>query len=367
MNFTLTDEQAMIRESAARLVTERQRRAPGTSGFDRDLWQAIVEMGWIAAGIAEQDGGFGGPIEAVLVAEELGRGGIGGDFLGAGILGPQLLAATGPSPIRDQMLADVVAGATIVAAAFSEPDARGELAFVRTVAASSGERYRLSGLKTLVLAGDVADRLIVSARTSGADGDIAGIALFLVDPRSSGVTIIPTPLVDGSSAATIRLESADGELIGRSGYAALQAMAEIGIAWIAAESVGMMEAIGEMTAEYLGNRSQFGVPLSQFQVLQHKLADMVIDAEMTRATLLVALASFELRDPILRRRRFSGVKAAAGAALRRVAGAGVQAHGGMGMTIEYPVGHFLQRSVALDAVLGLPSHHRAVCAAALAA
>lgn len=367
MDFALTDDQQMIRESASRLVADRGKRSPGALGFDRELWNETSELGWIGAGIAPELGGFGGPIETALIAEEFGRGSIGGDFLGAAVLGPQLLVAAGATPQRVALLDDVMSGKIILAAAFSEAVARGDADQVTTRAVGGPVNYRLSGKKTLVLAGDVADHLIVSARTD--DGGGSGVSLFMVDPRSPGVTIVPTPLVDGSSAATVRFEDARAALLGVHGgaSAALNVMGERGIACIAAESLGMMEAVADITAEYFRNRSQFGVLLGQFQVLQHKLADMVIDAEMQRATLMVALAAFELAPGPLRQRRMSGAKAASGAALRRVTGSGVQAHGGMGMTIEYPVGHYMQRMVVLDSILGAPSYHLGVCARALAA
>ncbi|MEP7349404.1 MAG: acyl-CoA dehydrogenase [Sphingorhabdus sp.] len=368
MELNLTDDQLLIRESAARFVSDRGRPEAGAVGFDRALWGQMADMGWLSAGIGEEFGGFGGPVEIALIAEELGRGSSAGEYLGAAVLGPQLLIASGDAEARDRLLSGIVAGETLLAAAISEPDAAGNLASVSTRANSSGAAFRLDGTKTLVLAGDVADLFIVSARTSGDSGAEPGISLFLVHADATGVSVQPTPLVDGSSAATVVFENAEGQLLGidGEGFAALTAMAEQAIAAIAAETVGMMEAVAEITAEYFRSRKQFGMLLGQFQVLQHRLADMAIDAEMGRATLLVALATFDLTDPRIRALRFAGTKAAAGEALRRVTEAGVQAHGGMGMTQEYPVGRYLQRMVVLDAILGAPAVHLALCAKTLA-
>lgn len=368
MDLTLSDDQRLIRESAARFVSDMGRPEPGSNGFDRALWSQMAEMGWLAAGVADQLGGFGGPIETALIAEELGRAGLGGDFLGAAVLGPQLLIAAGCMVSRDALLPGILAGTSVIAAAFSEPNAGGDLASVSALAEPSKDGYRIDGLKTLVLAGDVADWLIVSARIGERGSGAAPISLFLVEAGASGMTVQSTPLLDGASAATVRLEGAAGQLLGTAGdgLAALTVMAEKGIAAIAAESVGMMEAVAEITAEYFRSRKQFGMLLGQFQVLQHKLADMAVDAEMARATLLVALAAFEESDPALRKSRFSGAKSASGEALRRVTQAGVQAHGGMGMTQEYPVGRYLQRMVVLDAVLGSPAYHLSRCARSMA-
>lgn len=367
MDLTLTEDQQMIRESANRFVTDIGRPEPGAKGFDRAMWRQMAEMGWIAAGVSEDLGGFGGAVETALIVEELGRGSRGGDFLGAAVLGPQLLIASGDVGQCAALLPDILAGTMLLAAAFSEPDAGGRLSAVSTRAVADGDVFRLTGVKTMVLAGDVADRYIVSARTGGGDRDETGISLFVLDAGAEGVSMHSTPLLDGSSAAALRLDGAAAMLLGEagSGHDALVAMAEQGIAVIAAESVGMMEGVAEITAEYFRTRKQFGMLLGQFQVLQHKLADMTIDAEMARATLLVALAAFENADSRARARRFSGAKAAAGEALRRVTEAGVQAHGGMGMTQEHPVGHYLQRMVVLDAILGSPAYHFAQCARSL--
>ncbi|MEP6785216.1 MAG: acyl-CoA dehydrogenase family protein [Sphingomonadales bacterium] len=367
MTFDLTDDQRLIGESAARFVADFGRNPPEASGFDWPLWKQIAEMGWLAASLPQSAGGIGGPIEAALIAEALGRGSIGGDLLGAAVLGPQLLVASGGLSDRPELLDQIISGEIVVAAAVSEPQSRGDLTRVETAAVADGDRYRLRGTKTLVLAGDAADMLIVSAAIE-ADSK-STIGLFLVAARQDGVDRLATPLVDGTSAATIAFDGAIAERLGEpdQALAALAAMAEHGMSWIVAETVGMVAAVGEITADYCRTRQQFGMALGQFQVLQHKLADMEIDRQGARAAQLVALAAFALPEGDLRRRRFSGAKASAGEALRRVAGAGVQTHGGMGMTIEYPVGRYLQRMVVLDAILGSPDHHLRVCADLLAA
>jgi alkylation response protein AidB-like acyl-CoA dehydrogenase len=366
MDLQLTEEQKLVRDSAARFVADMSKKGGVGAAFDRGLWADMAELGWIAAGIPEELGGLGGAIETSLIAEQIGRGSVGSWFLGTAVLGPQLLVAAGDTLERNELLPEVIAGTTKVAAAFSETSARGNLASVRTRAIRGDQGYLLSGSKTLVLGGDIADMLIVSARVNGEDTSPDGIELFLVDPAAEGVRLVPTPLVDGANAVTIKLDVAKARALGSTdAFAALTAMSEHGIACMAAESVGMIEAVGDITAEYLRNRRQFGVPLGEFQVMQHKLANMAIDAEMTRAALLVVLAAFQLNDPILRRQRFSGAKAFIGESLRRVTGSGVQAHGGMGMTQEYPIGRYLQKMISMDAILGNPSDHRLICSSLL--
>ena len=350
MDFQLSDDQQMILDSAARFAADAAGTGGVQGGFDRDRWRRMAGLGWIAAGIPPEFGGIGGAVENALIAQALGRNLLGGDFLAHAVLAPQLLVAAGDPVRRDALLPDLIEGKLVIAAAFSEPGSRGALDAIETSA--SGDR--LSGAKSLVLGGDVANLLIVSARVDG-DGEVQ---LFTVEPSARGVTVTPTLLVDGSSAANIAFAGALGEPLGRTADAlpALQAMAAHGIATMAAETSGMIEGVIDLTADFLQGRSQFGTPLSQFQVLQHKLADMAIDLEMAKAYLLVALAAVEAGDAQAER-RLSGVKVAIGEALRRVTGAAVQLHGGMGMSQEYPAGRYLQRMVVLDKILGSPGDH----------
>ena len=363
MDFNLSQEQALLRDNAARFAKEytmeTRRAVVAAGGFSQPRWRDFANLGWLAAGVPEALGGFGGPIETALIAEEFGRAVVADPFLGAAVLGTQLFIAGSDETSIAAILPEVLDGRSIIAAAFSEPDSRCDFSRIATVARPHGERFRLDGKKTLVLAGTIADRLIVSAKLHSGPGAAQSLGLYLIHPDAAGLTIVPTPLHDGSNAATLELRDVDAQPLGdpAMAVAALTAMAEYGIAAIAAESVGIMAAAIAITAEYVKTRQQFGVPLAALQVIQHRLADMVIDLEMSKATRNLALAAFEIEEPALRAQRFAGVKFAAGDALRRVMAGAMQSHGAMGLTDDYPIGHYLKRMMVLDAVLGSPDHH----------
>lgn len=365
MDFELNEDQRLIQETVARYVDDKLRDNNHhlVSGFQTSHWNHMAEMGWLAAGIPEQWGGLGGVIENTLIAEELGRGLMAGEFLGAAVLGPQLLIASGDDGACEKLISSIMDGTTVLAAALIEPGSRGDLEQVQTVASGNGHQFLISGEKVLVLCGDVAQKLIVSARIVASAGAEPELGLFIVEADAAGVQKTGTILVDGTTAANFRFKNAEANLLkGNRASIALRLMAEHGIACITAESIGMMSAATKITADYLASRKQFGVALSSFQVMQHKLADMVIEHEMALPVLHLVLAGFELEGEKIRRQRFSSAKYAIGESLRRVTGIAVQAHGGMGVTQEYPIGRYLQRMTVLDCVLGSPMENLIECA-----
>lgn len=368
MNFALTEEQTLLRDSVARFISkdygfEARQKLRARGGFDAAHWRGFAEMGWLAAGVPEALGGLGGPVENALLFEQLGRGLLLEPMLACGVLGSQLLIAGSTGEQCEAMLPALLEGELLLAAAFAEPGSRGELAWVATRATSNAAGHALRGRKSFVLGGDVAQRFVVSARTSGEPGDQEGISLFLVHRDCPGLQIDEVILVDGTHAAelTLDLTLPEEALLGTrgGGLAALERMAEQGIVALCAESVGLMEGAIVLTCEFLKTRKQFGVTLDSFQALQHKLADMAIDVQQSRAALHLALVALAITDANVRTMRFSAAKALVGEATRRVTGAAVQMHGGMGVCEEYPIGHYLQRMTVLDRVLGSPAHHLA--------
>lgn len=349
MDFSLTSEQQIIRDSVRRYINDEygftQRQALIAEGFSHERWVMYADMGWLAAGVPESLGGFGGPVELALIQKEFGRGLVADPFLGAAVLGPQLLIASKDAEAIGSLLPDLLSGERILAAAFSERVANGATTEIGTTLESG----RLSGEKTLVLGGTLADALIVSCRQGGQ------LSLCLVEVDQPGVTVVPTPLLDGSDAATIRFDQAEAHRLQTpDATVALHRMEKQGIAAIVAEACGVIAGAIEMTAQYVAVRKQFGAVIGSFQAIQHQLADMAVEQEMTEACLLMALSAFKADDPGERVRRLSGAKAAAGEAMRVVCGAAVQLHGGMGMTNECGVGEYLKRAIVLDAVLGNP-------------
>ena len=368
MNFDLTEEQQMLQDSAARYVQKsypfelRRARANDDGGFRRETWQAIADMGWLGVAVPEEYGGLGfSPVETGLVAEQLGRALVLEPYVACGVFPAALLVRAGEGGQRAALLEELISGEALFAVAHSERQARGTLDSVSTRAARSGDGWRIDGHKTLVVGAPVADRLLVVARTSGADGDPDGLTLFLVDPRGPGVGLVPTRLLDGTPAADIVFDGAsvDGSaVVGTVGGAlpALQAAVDEAIVAFNAELVGGMEDAIALCADYLKTRKQFGVAIGSFQALQHRMADMAIELSQARATLhrgWVALT----QGGAARSVTVSGCKAQLIRSARFVTTQGIQLHGGYGITDEYKVGHHYRRLLLLDAQFGNMEFH----------
>jgi len=323
---------------------ERRRAIAAGSGFDPAQWQAFAEMGWLAAAVPEAQGGLGGLTEAAVVAEAFG---------GALVLEPYLPFVQSAALLADREA--LIAGSELIVPAFAEGASRGSLSHVATRA----EDNRLTGRKSVVLGAPVADGFIVSARTRGADGDVDGITLFRVAADAPGLSLVPTRLLDGSPAGDLRLDHVAGEIVGElhQGHALLRTAREAAIIVAGAEMLGMIGRVLTLSIEHLVTRKQFGVPLASFQVLQHRIADMVIDEELARAAHEVALHALDEPDPRERDRAFLAAHTVTAEAARQVCASGIQLHGGMGMTDEHPVSHYLRRIVVLDALLGAPDRH----------
>ncbi|WP_044530105.1 acyl-CoA dehydrogenase family protein [Herbaspirillum sp. B65] len=371
MNFDLTEEQQMLQDSAARYVQRsypfelRRARANDEGGFRRETWQAIAEMGWLGVAVPEQYGGLGfSPVETGLVAEQLGRALVLEPFVACGVFPAALLVRAGEGGEGGQraaLLEELISGQALFAVAHSERQARGTLASVKTRATNSGDGWRIDGHKTLVVGAPVADRLLVVARTAGADQDPQGLTLFLVDPCGPGVGVVPTRLLDGTPAADIVFDGAcvDGSaVVGTVGGAlsVLQAAVDEAIVAFNAELVGGMEDTIALCADYLKTRKQFGVAIGSFQALQHRMADMAIELSQARATLHRGWAALT-QGGAAQGVTVSGCKAQLIRSARFVTTQGIQLHGGYGITDEYKVGHHYRRLLMLDAQFGNMEFH----------
>ena len=249
-----------------------------------------------------------------------------------------------------------------LAFAHGERQARYDLADVLTTAKPTARGWVLDGAKSVVAHGDSADRLIVSARITGERDDPAGIGLYIVDARASGVARRSYPMRDGTRAAEISLsgvEVARDDVLGEPGDALLviERVVEAGIAATAAEAVGAMEAMHAMTLEYLKTRQQFGKPIGQNQVLQHRAAEMLITLEQGRSMAMLAAMTVDEPDPQARSYNIAMAKVGVGQASRFVAQNAIQLHGGIGMTEEYAVGHYFRRVMVIEHMFGDPAHH----------
>lgn len=367
MDFKLSEERQMLKDTIARFVRDRydietrHKNADEDEGFSRDMWARFAELGVIGALLPEKAGGFGGEGEDItVVMEELGRGLVVEPFLATAILGGGIIADAGKAR-QKKLLESVIGGETILAFAHGEPDSRYSLSHVTTKARKSGKGYKISGNKAVVINGDAADRLIVSARVSGKAADEKGISLFLIDADAKGVTRRGYKTVDGGHAAEITLENVvvgEDALVGRAGdgFKVIERAAGRAVLALCAEAIGVMEVCRDVTLDYLKQRKQFGVPLSKFQALQHRMVELCLEIEQTRSA--VVRAAGMMTAP--RREREIALAAAknlTGRAGRLVAEESIQLHGGIAMTWEYSLPHFAKRLTMIDHQFGDTDHH----------
>jgi hypothetical protein len=365
MNFDFSDDEQQLRDAVRKWVDraygfERHRAIVKAGGYDAVAWGELAELGLAGLGIAEDDGGLGlGPVAAMVVQEELGRGLVLEPLAAIARVSATLLAAA-PADARGDLLAQIAAGEATVVLALQERGTRYRFAHVETTAtrdAASGA-WRVNGRKSLVPIGDCADAFLVPARIDGPADDTAGIGLFLVERAASGVSASGYVLQDGSRAAEVAFTDARATLlIGRGGaaYAALEQAFDVGIACACAEAVGAMDKLFEMTVEYLNTRKQFGVPIGTFQALRHRVADMKMQVELARSmSYYVTLKLLEAPD--VRRRAAAQAKVQLGRSMRFVGQQAVQLHGGIGVTEEYAGSHYFKKLTTLEMQFGDTMH-----------
>jgi alkylation response protein AidB-like acyl-CoA dehydrogenase len=348
MNFDLSDEQKMLVDGAARYVRERcslearRRAAQEADGFSRQHWARFAEMGWLALPLPEAAGGLGGgAVDIALLMEELGRGLVNEPLVDSPVLCGALLAAAPPSALRDDLLGRIVDGSCIAALAHVEADGRSEFdTAIECRAQRHADGWRLHGGKHRVVHGGSADCWLVTARVD--DGD--DYALFAVAAGSAGVAVDSYPLIDGTRACDLLL---DGVLLppealllpAGAARAPLEVAIDLAMVAFGAAAVGSMEQVMVATADYLKTRVQYGKPLAQFQALQHRMAEMLVETEQARSILYRALAAIEGGDADARRRAASGARVLIARSGLFVTGQGIQLHGGIGTTEEFAVGH----------------------------
>ena len=369
MDFDLSDDQRLIKESLERLMRDRyafdQRqcysREPG--GWSRKRWKDYAEIGILGLPFSESDGGLGAtPVETMIVMEAFGRALVLEPFLATVILAGGILRFGGNAGQRQALVPTIINGDLILALAHHEQLARFNIAHVETVAIPRGAGWVLNGHKELVLHGDSADKLIVSARTSGNRDDTNGIALFLVDVDASGVSRKGYVTQDGLRTADISLRDVlveEAAVISKpaDGFDVLMRVRGEAIAALCAEAVGAMAALHELTVRYLKERRQFGVPIGTFQVLQHRAVDMLIALEQARSMALFATMMASVSDALERERAMAAAKVQIGRSGRFVGEQAIQLHGGMGMTMEYRAGHYFKRLSIIDLTFGDADHH----------
>jgi alkylation response protein AidB-like acyl-CoA dehydrogenase len=339
MDFDLTDEQRLLADSVNRFVADRygdfekrQAYRAEPRGYAAANWSAMAEMGLLGLPLPEDQGGFGGgPVETMLVMEAFGRGLVVEPYLASIVLGLGLLRRAGGDAA---LVEQVAAGAATLAFAHQERQARHDLHDIATTARRDGDAWVLDGAKGVVLQGDSADRILVSARIAGARRDRVGIGLFLLDSAAPRAT-----------------------LLAEDALPLIELVADEAIAALCAEAVGAMETLRDLTVDYLKTRQQFGQPIGNFQALQHRAADMLVATEQARSMTMYAAMMVRQPDAAARGTALSAAKALVGRLADQLGKEAIQLHGGIAMTEEYKAGHYFKRLAMLGVLLGDVDHH----------
>ncbi|HEY5210538.1 MAG TPA: acyl-CoA dehydrogenase family protein [Stellaceae bacterium] len=369
MDFDYSEEQRLLDETVRRLVrdeyafADRKKYLVEPHGYSAALWAKYAELGLLGLPFAEEHGGFGGGgIETMIVMEAFGRGLALEPYLATVVLGGGLVALAGSDAQKSDILPEVAAGTLLLALAHSERRARYNLAHVETAAKASGAGFVLDGHKTMVLHGGAAHKYIVSARTASATTDRNGISLFIVDREAKGVAVHDYQTVDGQRAADVTLTgvSVGGDALLGPRDGALPIISRVtdrAVAALCAEAVGIMETLNAMTLDYIKTRKQFGVAIGSFQVLQHRMVDMVIALEQAKSMEILAAMSVDSADANERARAISAAKVQSGLSGRLVGQQAIQLHGGIGMTDEYAAGHYFKRLSSIEYTFGDTDYH----------
>lgn len=365
MDFLFTEEQAMLRDSVARYLDKtydfdaRQALLRSEAPYSKAAWSQFAELGVLALPFPEDVGGLGGSVtDLVPVAEVFGEHLTVEPWAFALTLAGGALAAAGNHATARKHLADLISGASIGAFAYDEHRGIAAPAQIAMTATPSGEGFVLDGEKRLVFGAAEAGFIVVAARSAGQAGDTQGLVLLLVDPRASGITMTPFRTQDGRSAVHVRFDKvnvAGADVLAKDAHDLIVKLISDAILVLAAEAVGAMTALLRITGAYATTRKQFGVAIGTFQTVAHRLADMKIAHAKAYASLMYSTALAEAGR--LTARDVSVLKAQIGKMGRSVAEAAVQTHGGVGMTNELSVGHYLKRVLAFEAMFGAPDYH----------
>ena len=368
MNFELSEEQKMIQQSVERFVqenydlTNRVKISSEDPGYSQEYWTAMAELGWLGLAFSEEEGGFGGnQIDTLVLMEQFGKGLVLEPFLANIVLGGGAIKRAGSPAIKESILPNLIEGNLQVTLAYAEEQSRFDIEDVATAAREDGSNFIINGKKSMVLNAESADKIVVVTRTSGSQVDEDGISLFLVDATSKGIERENFPTVDGLRASEITftdVEVSSDNLIGEKdkGFSILQAVVNDAILALSAEAVGAMEVLYKDTVEYTQQREQFDHPLSDFQVLQHRMVDMFMEYEQCKSLLLRATME-TVQDPILAQRTVHALKHLIGKSGIFVGESAVQLHGGMGVTEELRIGHFFKRLLVIDSQFGNSDFH----------
>jgi pimeloyl-CoA dehydrogenase small subunit len=369
MDFDLSEEQRLLKESVEGLLTDayafeqRKKYMKEKGGWSRTLWRKFADQGLLGLPFAEADGGFGaGAVETMIVMEALGRALVLEPYLSTVVIGGGFLRHGGSAAQKQAHLAGIIDGSETLAFAQLEKNSRYDLRDVTTSAKKKGEAYAIDGEKFVVINGENADTLVVTARTKGAQRDMTGIGVFLVPANAKGIVKKTYPTQDGLHAADISftgVEVGSDAAIGDPENALLliERVVDEARTAMCAEAVGAMDEALKTTVEYLKTRKQFGVPIGSFQTLQHRAADMFVALEQARSMSMFATMATNFEDAKERATAVAAAKVQIGKSGKFIGQQSIQLHGGIGMTQEAKIGHYFKRLTMIENTFGDSDFH----------
>jgi alkylation response protein AidB-like acyl-CoA dehydrogenase len=365
MDLSTTETQTMLRDTLSRFLADtytfdaRQKMLASPEGRDPGIWRALSsELGLTCAPFAEQFGGMGGGhIENQIMMEELGKVIAIEPWVQTIVAGGGALTAAG-GPLAEATIPAIIAGDCVIAFAYAEPQGRYNLADIATTAKQDGAGYVLNGHKGVVYAAPWATHLLVTARTGGSRREREGVELFLVDAKSPGISRRDYPTVDGFRASEVYFENVaiPGEALLSGGIDLIEKVVDQCAVAVCAEATGIGRAMLAQTQDYTGQRKQFGQPISKFQVLQHRMADMLVEAEQIASMALMGTLRLD-EDMAARKAAVSMVKAKVARSLKFIGQSAIQTHGGIGITVELAIGHYFKRATMIEGQFGSADHH----------
>ena len=370
MNFDFTEEQTMIKDSVSRFVRDeydfdtRRKIVESDEGISREFWSMFAELGWLSVPFAEEYGGFGGTVDDIAaVMEELGKGIVVEPYASTVVVFGGLLAASDNAALKAEVIPGIIDGRCMGSLASTEAQSRYEMSDVATTATATDGGFNINGEKTVVANGGTADKFIVTARHSGEQFDRAGISLFLIEASAPGVEVKSYKMMDGQSAATVHsteLMVHAGQLIHTAGEGMDlidQVMPQI-LMGLSAEALGIMATLNTATVEYSKVRQQFDTPISSFQVLQHRMVDTFMACEQTKSMLYRGLCQAGEDDSAALLKTVHALKATVARYGKLIGEEAIQIHGGIGMTDELNIGHYVKRLMMINVSFGDGDYHQ---------
>ena len=368
MDLSYTQEQVLLRDSVQKFISDnydisaRNKLTATDEGFSRQHWKLYAELGWLGMPFSEADGGYGGsPVDTMVMMEEFGKGLVAEPFLATIVMAGTAISEAGTEAQKTEILPGIIDGSKMATFAYAEQQAHHDLNNIVTTAQKDGDFYLLNGTKSVVMNAASADTFIVTTRTSGDKQDTNGITNFIVDANAQGITRQDYPTVDGLRASEVTFKDVKvpaGNLLGEvdNGYPLIQKVANRAILALSAEAVGAMEVLYQDTIAYTKQRDQFDHPLSEFQVLKHRMTEMFMEYSLAKSLCMKA-TMLETQGSAETQRTIHALKYLIGKAARFVAQNAVQLHGGMGMTEELRVAHYFKRLTVIDSQFGNTDHH----------